>query len=83
MRVTYVGNKTSGQWRAHGKYLSRESATQRTAQRQAGFDETQQKLRCGRSELDDWQQAGDPRLWKIILSQNLARNWTCHNWPEA
>ena len=67
VRVTYVGNKTSGQWKAHGKYLSRESATHRTAQRQAGFDEAQQKLDVAH-ELDDWQQAGDPRLWKIILS---------------
>jgi type IV secretory pathway VirD2 relaxase len=67
VRVTYVGNKTSGQWKAHGRYLSRESATQRAAQRQAGFDECQQKLDVAH-ELDDWQQAGDPRLWKIILS---------------
>jgi len=66
-RVTYVGNKTSGQWKAHGKYLSRESATHRTAQRKAGFDEAQQKLDVA-DKLDDWQQAGDPRLWKIILS---------------
>jgi len=67
VRVTYVGNKTAGQWKAHGKYLARESATQRTAQRQAGFDEAQQKLDVAH-QLDVWQQAGDPRLWKIILS---------------
>ena len=67
VRVTYVGNKTSGQWKAHGRYLARESATQRTAQREAGFDEAQQKLDVAH-KLDDWQRAGDPRLWKIILS---------------
>src|SRR3984885_5012243 len=67
VRVTYVGNRTSGQWKAHGKYLSRESATQRAAQREAGFDESQQKLDVAH-QLDNWQQAGDPRLWKIILS---------------
>jgi type IV secretory pathway VirD2 relaxase len=67
VRVTYVGSKTSGQWKAHGKYLSRESATQRAAQRQAGFDESQQKLDVAHRS-DSWQQAGDPRLWKIILS---------------
>jgi type IV secretory pathway VirD2 relaxase len=67
VRVSYVGNKTSGQWKAHGKYLSRESATHRTAQRQAGFDESQERLDLAH-RLDDWQQAGDPRLWKVILS---------------
>jgi type IV secretory pathway VirD2 relaxase len=67
VRVTYVGNKAAGQWKAHGRYLSRESATHRTAQRQAGFDEAQQKLDVSH-QLDRWQQAGDPRLWKIILS---------------
>jgi hypothetical protein len=67
VRVTYVGNKAAGQWKAHGRYLSRESATHRTAQRQAGFDEAQQELDVAH-QLDEWQQAGDPRLWKIILS---------------
>jgi hypothetical protein len=67
VRVTYVGNKAAGQWKAHGRYLSRESATHRTAQRQAGFDESQQKLDVAH-QLDEWQQAGDPRLWKIIVS---------------
>jgi hypothetical protein len=67
VRVTYVGNRTSGQWKAHGKYLSRESATQRAAQREAGFDEAREKLDVAQC-LDDWQQARDPRLWKIIVS---------------
>ncbi|HEY7387196.1 MAG TPA: hypothetical protein VH640_01725 [Bryobacteraceae bacterium] len=37
------------------------------AQRQAGFDQTQDKLDAAKL-LNTWQQAGDPRLWKIILS---------------
>ena len=82
VRVTYVGNKTSGQWKAHGRYLSRESATQRSAQRQAGFDETPQKLDMGH-QLDGWQEARDPRLWKIILSPESGEKWTCHNWLAA
>jgi hypothetical protein len=28
VRVTYLKNKIRGQWRAHGRYLARESATQ-------------------------------------------------------
>jgi len=67
VRVTYVRNKTSGQWKAHGRYLARESATHRAAQRKAGFDANQDAVDVA-SRLDDWQQAGDPRLWKIILS---------------
>jgi len=67
VRANYVGNRTSGQWKAHGKYLSRESATQRGAQREAGFDEVREKLDVAH-RLDDWQQARDPRLWKIIVS---------------
>ena len=63
-------NKTSGQWKAHGRYLARESATHRAAQRQAGFDAGQDKVDVA-SRLDDWQRAGDPRLWKIILSPEL------------
>src|ERR1700680_3109055 len=27
VRVTYLNNKTRGQWNAHGRYLARESAT--------------------------------------------------------
>ena len=67
VRVTYVGNKTAGQWKAHGRYLARESATQRAAQRQGGFGDVQDKLDVAKL-LDEWQRAGDPRLWKIILS---------------
>jgi type IV secretory pathway VirD2 relaxase len=62
-----VRNKIAGQWKAHGRYLARESATHRTAQRQAGFDQAQDKLDIA-ERLSGWQQADDPRLWKIILS---------------
>ena len=60
-------NKMAGQWKAHGRYLSRESATYRAAQREAGFDQTTDKLDVAQ-RLNGWQEAGDPRLWKIILS---------------
>jgi len=67
VRATYVANRTAGQWKAHGRYLSRESATHKATQRQAGFDERHDKLDLAH-RLDEWQQAGDRRLWKIILS---------------
>jgi hypothetical protein len=47
--------------------LARESATNLAAQRQAGFDQAQEGLDVAK-RLNDWQRAGDPRLWKIILS---------------
>ena len=56
VRVTYVGNRTSGQWKAHGRYLSRERATHRAAQREAGFDEAREKVAPAPC-LDTWQQA--------------------------
>src|SRR5579884_974547 len=34
VRVTYSPNKTPGQWKAHGRYLARETAT---PDEQAGF----------------------------------------------
>jgi hypothetical protein len=36
--VTYLKNKTGGLWRAHGRYLGRESATMDKDAKAAGFD---------------------------------------------
>jgi len=55
VRVTYLSNKTHGQWKAHGRYLARESATR------AGFVDIS-------ARLDEWQKANDERLWKLIIS---------------
>ncbi len=82
VRVTYVGNRAPGQWKAHGRYLSRESATHRTAQRETGFDEARQKLDAARS-LNDWQQAGDPRLWKIIVSPEFGEQLSIYQLGRA
>src|ERR1700733_14737557 len=37
VRVTYLNNRTRGQWRAHGRYLARESAIESKAV-EAGFN---------------------------------------------
>jgi hypothetical protein len=65
VRVIYSRNATVGQWRAHGRYLARESAAgiSRIATLESGD--------VGRDPaqvLDAWQKAGDPRLWKLIVS---------------
>lgn len=66
VRVTYLSNRTRGQWQAHGRYLARESATaNKTAA--TGFNRERDGIDMVR-ELEKWQSAGDQRLWKVILS---------------
>ena len=38
VRVTYLNNKTRGQWQAHGRYLARESATFENDAKAVGFN---------------------------------------------
>ncbi len=64
MRVTYTKNKIAGQWRAHGRYIARESATQDSA---AGFSNESASVEPAQI-LDLWQKHGDARLWKFIVS---------------
>jgi type IV secretory pathway VirD2 relaxase len=64
VRVTYVGPKTKGLWKAHGTYLQRESAT---GKEQAGFNAGSVGVPVAET-LEAWQKADDPRLFKIILS---------------
>ena len=66
VRVTYLNNRTRGQWRAHGRYLARESATDGKAV-EAGFNRELDSVNVVR-ELERWQSSGDPRPWKVILS---------------
>jgi type IV secretory pathway VirD2 relaxase len=71
VRVNYSANKNPGQWKAHGTYVARESATQGGRATEAGFNATDQKLDIA-TTLDDWQSAGDERLFKIIVSPEFA-----------
>ncbi len=67
VRVTYLNDKTRGQWKAHGRYLERESAAHGIAGKGAGFDHDHEDVGVA-SKLDAWQKAGDQRLWKLIVS---------------
>jgi Protein of unknown function (DUF3363) len=67
VRVTYAKNKTQGQWKAHGRYLVRDSATRMKDRMHAGFDAMNTDLPVAHL-LDKWQRAGDERLFKIIVS---------------
>jgi type IV secretory pathway VirD2 relaxase len=65
VRVTYSPNRMKGQWRAHGVYIARESATQDPSH--AGFGHAGREVDVAET-LREWQESGDERLWKIIIS---------------
>ena len=66
VRVSYSPNKTAGQWKAHGRYLARESAT--PADRgKVGFGPSGTTIPIS-TTLDQWQKSGDERLFKLIIS---------------
>jgi hypothetical protein len=67
VNVRYAPAKKGATWKAHGRYLERESA--------AGDEPRREEDRLGLAQeqtLDalasGWQTAGDPRLFKIIIS---------------
>jgi type IV secretory pathway VirD2 relaxase len=67
VRVTYSRNKNAGQWKAHGHYLARERATEKREKKAAGFSRSERSVDIAQ-RLDEWQKAGDERLFKIIVS---------------
>jgi type IV secretory pathway VirD2 relaxase len=67
VRVTYLNNKTRGQWEAHGRYLARESATHENPVEGVGFGCDEQAINIA-SRLENWQRSGDERVWKLIIS---------------
>jgi hypothetical protein len=67
VRITYSRNKGPGQWKAHGRYLERESATGGTRGKRSGFDGDREGLDLA-DIANSWQRAGDERLFKIIVS---------------
>jgi len=67
VRVTYSTNKTLGQWKAHGHYIARDSATEKGNIKAAGFSATENAVNVAQ-RLACWQSAGDLRMFKIIVS---------------
>ena len=67
VRVMYAKNATAGQWRAHGRYVARESATRDGDFKAVGFDSRGESIDIA-ERLEGWQKAGDERLWKLIVS---------------
>jgi hypothetical protein len=67
VRVTYSTNRTAGQWKAHGHYIARESASLKEGTRAVGFSATETAVDVA-GRLASWQAAGDVRMFKIIVS---------------
>jgi len=63
IRVTYSPSHVRGQWAAHGRYLARESANSDGV----GFTVNKDDIAIS-ATLGEWQKAGDPRLFKMIVS---------------
>ena len=74
VRVTYSKNSTRGQWRAHGRYVARESATHEGDPRAVGFNATEESIDIA-ARLEVWQKANDERLWKLIVLPSSATGW--------
>jgi type IV secretory pathway VirD2 relaxase len=66
VRVTYAKNTVAGQWRAHGRYVARESATHDGDPKAVGFDGRGESIDIA-ARLESWQKAGDERFWKLII----------------
>ncbi|MGA6970385.1 MAG: DUF3363 domain-containing protein [Candidatus Binatus sp.] len=66
VKVSYARNTRSASWAAHGRYLAREGG-QREDAKGLGFDSTRDDINLSQL-LAGWQKAGDPRLFRIIVS---------------
>ena len=67
VRVLYSKNTSNGQWRAHGRYIARESATHGGDPKAVGFNATEESIDIA-ARLEDWQKTNDEHLWKLIVS---------------
>jgi type IV secretory pathway VirD2 relaxase len=65
VRVTYSGNRVAGHWRAHARYIARESASLQPEK--AGFTAETTGVDVA-GKLGSWQKSADTRLWKLIIS---------------
>jgi type IV secretory pathway VirD2 relaxase len=73
VKVSFRKNLGGGEWRAHGRYISRESARPDAESRGLGFDATRADIPVP-ATLANWEKAGDPVLWKLVVSpENGAR----------
>jgi len=65
VRVSNSSNRVAGHWGAHGRYIARESASKEPEKSGFGAETIGVDIA---SELRNWQDGADPRLWKLIIS---------------
>jgi len=70
VKVSFVSGAKPGGFRSHGAYLSRKGA-QKEHERGKGFDARTDDVYLP-NRFDEWQRAGDKRLWKIVVSPEAA-----------
>jgi type IV secretory pathway VirD2 relaxase len=70
--MMYAKNATRGQWKAHGRYIARESARMGRLP-EGGFDTTEQEINIP-ARFGQWQSAGDERMLKIIVSPEFGED---------
>lgn len=66
VKISYARNVKSASWAVHGRYLAREGAQHKDA-KGLGFDSARDDINLSQL-LAGWQKAGDPRLFRIIVS---------------
>jgi type IV secretory pathway VirD2 relaxase len=79
IRMAYAKNKGDGQWRAHGKYIARESAN---AEHEKNMGFSSEGAIHIADTLESWQKANDEHLFKFILSPEFGdkmdmQQYTC------
>src|ERR1700684_2201913 len=57
VRVMYAKNTVAGHWRAHGRYVARESATHEVDPKAVGFDGRGESIDIA-ARLESWQKTG-------------------------
>lgn len=70
VKISYSNNTKTKSWAAHGKYLQRDHA-QIEGEKGHGFTKESQEVDIC-DLLNQWQEAGDPRIFKLIISPENA-----------
>ena len=71
----YLKNKIRGQWKAHGRYLARESATFENDAKAVGFERERSKWTS--HEAPKLAGRGRQQIWKLIVSPEFGDRVDC------
>ena len=81
VKASYARNSRGASWAAHGTYLAREGA-QREGAKGRGFDAEHDDVNLT-DTVRGWQEAGDRRLWKFIVSPEHGHRLDLHDHTRA